>query len=141
MIQELGSRFGEAPALFSRREDFSHAALAAQANRYSRWALSQGIAKGDVVCLVMPNRADYLAIWLGLTRIGAVVALINTNLSGEALATASAWPRPGISLSMTGWRRIFTTTPWFGGMAKRLQNRFQLCRAARWQKANIATSR
>ena len=34
----------------------------------------------------MPNRPDYLAIWLGLTRIGGVVALINTNLAGEALA-------------------------------------------------------
>src|SRR5271155_1998637 len=81
VIQELGSRFGEAPALFSPMENFSHAALAARANRYSRWALSQGIAKGDVVCLLMPNRAEYLAIWLGLTRIGAVVALININLS------------------------------------------------------------
>ena len=34
----------------------------------------------------MPNRAEYLAIWLGLSRIGAVVALINTNLTGESLA-------------------------------------------------------
>ncbi len=34
----------------------------------------------------MPNRADYLAIWLGISRVGGVVALINTNLKGEALA-------------------------------------------------------
>ena len=95
VIQELGHRFGETPALFSSAENFSHAALAARANRYARWALSQGMAKGDVVCLVMPNRADYLAIWLGLTGIGAVVALINTNLSGAALnhCIAAAAPR------------------------------------------------
>jgi fatty-acyl-CoA synthase len=34
---------------------------------------------------MMPNCAEYMAIWLGLTRIGAVVALINNNLVGDAL--------------------------------------------------------
>jgi fatty-acyl-CoA synthase len=34
----------------------------------------------------MPNRPEYMAIWLGLTRVGAVVALINTNLAGFSLA-------------------------------------------------------
>ena len=86
VIEELGARFGAAPALMSPGESFSHAGLAARANQYARWALGQGIAQGEVVCLLMPNRAEYLAIWLGLTRIGAVVALINTHLSGEGLA-------------------------------------------------------
>ena len=34
----------------------------------------------------MSNCAEYLAIWLGLTRIGVVVALINSQLAGEVLA-------------------------------------------------------
>ncbi len=58
-----------------------------EANRYSRWALER-LAKGDVVCLLMPNRPEYIAIWLGITRMGAVVALINTNLVGASLAHA-----------------------------------------------------
>ncbi|HYA66463.1 MAG TPA: long-chain-acyl-CoA synthetase, partial [Burkholderiaceae bacterium] len=33
-----------------------------------------------------PNRPQYLAIWLGLTRVGATVSLLNTNLSGALLA-------------------------------------------------------
>jgi fatty-acyl-CoA synthase len=86
VIEQLGARFGVAAALMARGGNFSHAALAAQANRYARWGLGQGIEKGETVCLLMPNRPDYLAIWLGLTRIGAVVALINTNLTGTALA-------------------------------------------------------
>ena len=83
MIEELGARFGEAPALISPRRKFQPCRAGARANRYARWALAQGIAKGDTVCLLMPNRPEYLAIWLGLTRIGAVVALINTNLTGD----------------------------------------------------------
>src|SRR5947199_6823192 len=34
----------------------------------------------------MPNRPEYLAIWLGITRVGGVVALLNTNLAGRSLA-------------------------------------------------------
>jgi fatty-acyl-CoA synthase len=42
----------------------------------------------------MPNRAEYLAIWLGITRIGGIVALINTNLGGPALAHCLAVANP-----------------------------------------------
>ncbi len=86
VIEELGARFGDAPALLSPDENFSHADLAGRSNQYARWALGEGIAKGDTVCLLMPNRAEYLAIWLGLSRVGVVVALINTHLRGEGLA-------------------------------------------------------
>ena len=85
VVEELGARFGEAPALIGLQETLSHAGLAARANRIARWALAQGIEKGDTVCLLMPNCPDYLALWLGITRIGGIVALLNINLKGEAL--------------------------------------------------------
>src|SRR5712691_5033959 len=75
MIDELADKLGEAPALLSDRETLTFRALAERANRYARWALAQGLGKGDVVCLLMPNRPDYMAIWLGITRTGAVVSL------------------------------------------------------------------
>src|SRR5246127_4707005 len=86
IFDELAARFGDAPALVSDRERLSYRALAARANRYARWAQAQGLAKGDVVCLMMPNRPEYMAIWRGLTQAGAVVALINTNLTSASLA-------------------------------------------------------
>jgi len=86
VIDELAERHGDRPALLSERESFSYRALAERSRRYSRWALAQGLAKGDVVALLMPNRPEYLAIWLGLTRAGVTVALLNTNLTGASLA-------------------------------------------------------
>ena len=86
VVDELAAKYGDAPALLSDRERLSYRELAARANRYARWALAQGIAKGDTVCLMMPNRPEFLALWLGVTRVGGVVALINTNLTGPALA-------------------------------------------------------
>jgi len=86
VVAELADKYGDAPALLSDRERFSYGELAARANRYARWALEQGLRKGDTVCLMMPGRPEYLAIWIGITRIGGVVALLNTHLTGPALA-------------------------------------------------------
>ena len=86
VIDQLAAKFGDAPALISDREQLSYRALAARSNRYARWALRAGIAKGDTVCLLMPNRPEYMAVWIGITSVGGVVALINTNLVGPSLA-------------------------------------------------------
>src|ERR1700730_11675078 len=66
VIEELAETFGEAPALLSDRECLTYRALAERSNRYARWALDQGLAKGDAVCLLMPDRPEYMAIWLGI---------------------------------------------------------------------------
>jgi len=86
LIESLAERFGAAPALTGRSSSLSYRELADSVNRHARWALEVGLAPGDAVGLLMPNCPDYLAIWLGLTRAGVVVSLLNTNLSGEALA-------------------------------------------------------
>ncbi len=86
VIEELAETFGDAPALLSDGECLTYRALAERSTRYARWAIEQEIAKGDAVCLLMPNRPEYMAIWLGITRVGGVVALLNTNLTGPALA-------------------------------------------------------
>jgi fatty-acyl-CoA synthase len=86
VIEELAEKFTGAPALLSDRECLTYGALAERSNQYARWALDQGLHKADTVCLIMPNRPEYMAIWLGITRVGGVVALLNTHLSGPSLA-------------------------------------------------------
>jgi fatty-acyl-CoA synthase len=85
-VEEFAERFGDAPALLSDYEHLSFRDLTQRANRYARWALAQRIQKGDTVCLMMANRPEYMAIWVGITRAGGVVALLNTNLVGASLA-------------------------------------------------------
>jgi fatty-acyl-CoA synthase len=86
VLDELASRYGDASALIAEDETLTFADLARCSRRYSRWAIDQALGKGDTVALVMPNRPEYIAAWAGLSRIGCIVALINTNLAGTALA-------------------------------------------------------
>lgn len=86
VIEDLAREYGDKEALLSDRERFSYRELDARANQYARWARAQGVGKGDVVCLLMLNRPEFMVIWLGILRAGGVVALLNTNLTGTPLA-------------------------------------------------------
>ena len=85
VIEERAQSRGDAPALLSAREHLTYGALVGRANRYARWALAQNLGKGDTVALLMPNRPEYMAVWLGISAVGGVVALLNTNLHDGAL--------------------------------------------------------
>jgi fatty-acyl-CoA synthase len=86
VIDELADRYDDATALLDDHEIMTYRALAARANRYARWALDSNLAKGETVCLMMSNRPEFLAIWLGITSAGGTAALLNTNLVGPTLA-------------------------------------------------------
>ena len=86
LIGRLSLKFDAAPALLSTDASMTYGQLGSRCNQYSRWGISQGIARGDAVSLLMSNCAEFVAVWLGLTRIGAVVALVNSQLAGDVLA-------------------------------------------------------
>lgn len=48
-------------------------------NRIANLFQQHGYKKGDVVGLFMENRPEFVATWLGLSKIGVIVPLINTN--------------------------------------------------------------
>lgn len=41
--------------------------------------------KGEVVGLLLENRPEFVGIWLGLSKLGVITSLINTNLRGPSL--------------------------------------------------------
>jgi fatty-acyl-CoA synthase len=81
----FSARAGEL-ALIGEHSRYTWGELDAFAGRVAAWALAEGFQRGDVVALSMENRPEYVAIWLGLSRVGVVTALLNTNLTGEGLA-------------------------------------------------------
>jgi fatty-acyl-CoA synthase len=86
LIARLSLEFDAAPALLSTESAMSYRQMGVRCNQYSRWGVSKGLKSGDAVSLLMANCAEYLPVWLGLTRIGVVVALVNSQLAGNVLA-------------------------------------------------------
>ncbi|MGF6313235.1 fatty-acyl-CoA synthase [Bradyrhizobium sp. i1.8.4] len=86
VVDEWARRQPGRPALLSDHQSYTYGELSARTNQYARWARELDIRTGRIVCLMMPNRPDYIACWLGITSIGGTVALINTRLVGQSLA-------------------------------------------------------
>jgi fatty-acyl-CoA synthase len=86
LIEGYARQTPDAPALLYLDQTVSYRALDEGANRYAHWALAQGVQRGEAVALFMENRPEYVMAWLGLLKVGAIAALINTNLRGTPLA-------------------------------------------------------
>ena len=86
IVDDWARRQPDRAALVTDATTLDYEGLSKRINRYARWARSIGVAKGDTVALIMPNGIDYVAAWLGISRVGGVVALLNTKLVGQSLA-------------------------------------------------------
>ncbi|KAI1348504.1 AMP-binding enzyme [Xylaria sp. FL0043] len=56
-----------------------------RANQYAHFFRSQGVEPNDLVSFFMINSPDFVLAWMGLWAIGAAPALINHNLTQQAL--------------------------------------------------------
>lgn len=54
-------------------------------NRVANLFQQHGFKKNDVIALFMENRPEFICIWLGLSKLGVIVPLINTNLRQASL--------------------------------------------------------
>ncbi|KAJ0181727.1 hypothetical protein K1T71_002449 [Dendrolimus kikuchii] len=60
--------------------------VAAKSNQVARVMQQHlGLKRGDTVCVFLPNCGEYIWTWLGMAKIGAVSALINSNLRHKPL--------------------------------------------------------
>jgi len=85
-IEEAVDRFPDNVAVEDERRSLTYREFDGLANRFGHWARGRNLKRGDTVALVMLNRVEYLAAWIGFSKVGVATALINTNLSGHALA-------------------------------------------------------
>lgn len=54
-------------------------------NRIANVFYQHGFKHGDKVALLMENRPEFVATWLGLSKLGCVIPLINHNLKKQSL--------------------------------------------------------
>ncbi len=96
LLERNADKFPDRPALRYLDESHTWAELDVLANRWAHFLSRRGIAHGDVVALVMDNRTDYVAMLLGASKLRAVTACVNTNLTGAALSHAISVARPAL---------------------------------------------
>ena len=48
LVEDLAGRYGDKPAIVADREEFTFVQYDRRANQYARWAMTNGLKKGDV---------------------------------------------------------------------------------------------
>ena len=81
---ELVTKHAKNVALLFEAQEWTYADLDEQSNQYGELFLELGIQQGQVVALCLCNTPEFLLCLVGLFKIGATVALLNTNVCGSS---------------------------------------------------------
>lgn len=64
----------------------TYAAAAREARQVAAHLAARGVGPGDAVAVLLPNGLDFVRLWLGIGRLGAVIVPVNTALTDGFLA-------------------------------------------------------
>lgn len=84
-VEANANKFGHRSAIVFEGQEVNWSEFNALANQYAHYLKSQGVQRGDTVSVIMENRIEFLALLVGVNKIGVTAGLINTNLTGKPL--------------------------------------------------------
>jgi crotonobetaine/carnitine-CoA ligase len=64
----------------------SYADVYARANRIANGLLARGVGRGASVSVMLPNCEEFVPVWFGVLRAGAVMSPVNTAYKGDFLS-------------------------------------------------------
>ncbi|CAF3362105.1 unnamed protein product [Rotaria socialis] len=76
---------GSKPCFIFEDKSLSFQQVEDLTNQLGNFFSAEGFSRGDVIALILENSLEYPCVWVGLSKIGCITALINTNLRGKPL--------------------------------------------------------
>jgi len=86
MLAQTAARYPEHVAVVFNDVNLTYRELEALVNAFARALLALGISRGQAVCLLMTNRAEYVISWFAIARIGAVASPMNPAYKEREIA-------------------------------------------------------
>lgn len=87
-FEEYAATHPDKTFLIYNDQKISYGELNRQANLIANAGRDTGLTKGDVAALMIENRPEFISTYVGLSKLGVTVALINTHARDSALAHA-----------------------------------------------------
>ena len=64
----------------------SYGEVNARSNRVANALIARGVQPGESVSVMLPNCEEFLPVWFGILKAGAVMSSINTAYKGDFLS-------------------------------------------------------
>jgi crotonobetaine/carnitine-CoA ligase len=77
LLEDHARRHPDKPLLMMGDRVMTYGEVDRAANRIGRGFAGQGVVKGDRVLVMLPSSIDYALVWLGLSKIGALMVPVN----------------------------------------------------------------
>ncbi len=105
LLETRVSEHGDKPFLFSENDgrSWSYLEFDRAVNRTANMLRSRGIAKGDVVSLLMPNSAEYIMAYFACWKIGVLSGPVNSLLKPEEIEWVVANSESKLMLVGSDW--------------------------------------
>lgn len=84
-LKQKVAQYGDREFFYFKDQVFTYMDLDRESDRVAAGLQSLGIGRGDKVAIVMDNRPEFLFLWFGLSKLGAVEVPINTAHRGDLL--------------------------------------------------------
>jgi crotonobetaine/carnitine-CoA ligase len=85
VLETQAQKYGDRTFFFFKDRSYSFRELNENAGRVAAGLQRWGIRKGDKVAIVMKNCPEFLFLWFGLCKLGAIEVPINTAHKGDLL--------------------------------------------------------
>lgn len=85
VFQRTAAKHPHKVAVIFEQKTWTFQEVEEYSNRIANYFKSQGYQKGEVVALLLENSPEFICTWLGLSKLGVITALINTNLRLDSL--------------------------------------------------------
>jgi len=81
ILRDRAASLGDGPFLRFRDESISFGEMDERSNRAANLLREIGGRRGDKVCLMIGNRPEFVELWFGLAKLGAIMVPMETSLS------------------------------------------------------------
>jgi fatty-acyl-CoA synthase len=86
LLDRAVERFGDREAYVFEDRRLTYAQLSEETDQWARALMAAGVRPGDKVSLWMPNRIEWVLVFLAVSRIGAALVPVNTGFRSDEAA-------------------------------------------------------
>lgn len=98
VIENAAQNYPDNPAMFYLDRRVTYREFNEAANQVAHFLIQQGVKKGDVVALMVENRPEFLIHAVGIAKVGAIAALLNTSQTGKVLTHSINLVKPVMAI-------------------------------------------
>ncbi len=99
MLEAAAKHYGGKTAIALGDRRLSYAELDEASNKVANALMKMGVSKGDRVAMLLPNSPEFVVIYFGITKIGAVAIPLDTKYKVGELASLFDDSRPKVMVT------------------------------------------